>query len=128
MVSNDVSRLPYRNNVSCILFREDKYLLVQLNEWPEHWWKFPQGGIRKGESEKEAIIVPLGGIQSLEDKEIVFVKIADDKFQARQIKIGQKSGQEAEVLEGLNAGDEVTVQGTFILKSELLKESLGGEE
>lgn len=55
MVSNDVSHLPYRNNVSCVLFREDKYLLVQLNDWPEHWWKFPQGRIHKGESEKEAI-------------------------------------------------------------------------
>lgn len=55
MVSNDVSKLPYRDNVSCVLFRKDKYLLVQLNDWPEHWWKFPQGGINKGESEKEAV-------------------------------------------------------------------------
>lgn len=44
-----VANLPYRNNVSCIVFRGDKFLVVQLNDWPENWWKFPQGGIEQDE-------------------------------------------------------------------------------
>lgn len=50
----DFTNLPYRNNVSCILFKNKKFLLVQHVKWPENFWKFPQGGIGKGESEKEA--------------------------------------------------------------------------
>lgn len=50
----DISRLPYRKNVSCIVFKENKFLVVQLNDWLENWWKFPQGGIEKDETEEEA--------------------------------------------------------------------------
>lgn len=50
-----IKNLPYRKNVSCILFKGDKYLLVQLADWEENWWKFPQGGMEVGETEKDAI-------------------------------------------------------------------------
>ena len=96
----------------------------------EHLLKFGMfvtGKVEK-ESENEAVIVPLQSLQNLEGKEVVFVKNTDDKFQAREIKTGRKNDQEAEVLEGLSPGDEVTVQGAFILKSELLKDTLGEEE
>lgn len=41
--------LPYRPNVSLITFKKDKFLLVNLVDWQENWWKFPQGGIESGE-------------------------------------------------------------------------------
>lgn len=49
------THLPYRNNVSCIVFKVDKILLVQLTDWRENWWKFPQGGVEKGETEIQAV-------------------------------------------------------------------------
>lgn len=51
----NISLLPYRNNVSCIVFKGKKFLLVQLLGWPNNFWKFPQGGIEESESEEEAI-------------------------------------------------------------------------
>ena len=96
----------------------------------EHLLKFGMfvaGRVEK-ESENEAVIVPLESIQNLEDKEVVFVKIADDRFEARDVKTGQKSDSETEVLEGLSSGDEVVVKGAFTLKSELLKDTLGEED
>ncbi len=50
-----IKNLPYRKNVSCVLFKGDKYLLVQLADWKENWWKFPQGGIEKNEREEDTI-------------------------------------------------------------------------
>lgn len=41
--------LPYRPNVSLITFQKDKFLLVNLIDWQENWWKFPQGGVDAGE-------------------------------------------------------------------------------
>lgn len=46
----DINKLPYRNNICCILFKENKFLLVQNCDWPKNWWKFPQGGINDGET------------------------------------------------------------------------------
>ena len=48
-----MSKLPYRNNVSCIVFKKNKFLLVQKNNWPENFWKFPQGGMEEGETYKQ---------------------------------------------------------------------------
>ena len=42
--------LPYRNNICCITFKQNKFLLVQNCDWPKNWWKFPQGGINDGET------------------------------------------------------------------------------
>jgi 8-oxo-dGTP pyrophosphatase MutT (NUDIX family) len=39
--------LPYRDNVACIVFKGDEFLLVQLHLWEPNWWKFPQGGINE---------------------------------------------------------------------------------
>lgn len=50
-----IKNLPYRKNFSCILFKNNKYLLVQLADWEGNWWKFPQGGIEENETEKDAI-------------------------------------------------------------------------
>lgn len=47
--------LPYRDNISCIVYKKFKFLLVQLKGWPENFWKFPQGGVKEKESEMDAI-------------------------------------------------------------------------
>lgn len=48
--------LPYRNNVGLIVFRDNKFLLVQLKEWLEGFWKFPQGGSNAGEKPEETAL------------------------------------------------------------------------
>lgn len=53
--SSKIDTLPYRKNISCILFKDYEYLLVQLTDWEDNWWKFPQGGVDEGETEKEAL-------------------------------------------------------------------------
>lgn len=54
MTREKIKKLPYRNNVSCIVFRQKRFLLVQLAGWPDNWWKFPQGGMEENESEESA--------------------------------------------------------------------------
>ena len=54
MNSINISKLPYRDNISCVVFKEKNFLLVQRVGWPDNWWKFSQGGIDEGESEENA--------------------------------------------------------------------------
>ncbi len=45
----DKFKLPYRKNVSCVVFKKDKFLVVQGDDWEDDYWKFPQGGVNEGE-------------------------------------------------------------------------------
>ena len=49
-------KLPYRDNVGAIVFKGNKYLLIQMIDWPDNFWKFPQGGVHGGETKKEALV------------------------------------------------------------------------
>jgi len=42
--------LPYRKNVAIIACKKGRFLIVNKKEWPETWWKFPQGGIKDDET------------------------------------------------------------------------------
>lgn len=50
-----MKNLPYRKNVVGIVKKGDKFLLVQLNKWEDHFWKFPQGGVGDGETKIDAL-------------------------------------------------------------------------
>lgn len=63
--------LPYRNNISCVVFKNKKFLLVQLLGWSKNLWKFPQGGIEENESEEETIKRELFEELSIEKYKIV---------------------------------------------------------
>ncbi len=45
----------YRKNVALIAYRGIEFILVNLEVWPKDYWKFPQGGIIKGETEEAAV-------------------------------------------------------------------------
>ncbi len=54
-MTNKPKNLPYRSNVGAIIFKKDKYLLLQMIDWPNNFWKFPQGGVHSGEAKKQAL-------------------------------------------------------------------------
>jgi cobalt-zinc-cadmium efflux system membrane fusion protein len=71
--------------------------------------------------------VPSDALQQVNGQDVVFVKEAQDRFSVRAVRVGETSGGRTPVLEGLNAGDQVAVHGSFILKSKLLKSTLESE-
>jgi cobalt-zinc-cadmium efflux system membrane fusion protein len=51
----------------------------------------------------------------------------EETFEVRTVKVGAQTDKEAAVTEGLSEGETIVTQGSFILKSELLKSELGEE-
>ena len=51
----------------------------------------------------------------------MFVQKEAGVFEARTVRLGDKNGTFAEVLDGVQEGETVVKEGAFILKSELLK-------
>jgi len=85
------------------------------------WVELPQGEIR------ERLVVPTEAVMRHEGRAFVFVPAGVASFARRDIRTGIETKQFTEVVEGLTAGDQVVVEGVFVLKSRLLIEQDGGE-
>ena len=73
------------------------------------------------EETSDVLVIPEAAIQHDRDRVFVFVQKEPGVFEARTIKLGEKNGAFAEVLEGVEEGEAVVKEGAFTLKSELLK-------
>ncbi|MBC7839236.1 MAG: efflux RND transporter periplasmic adaptor subunit [Nitrospiraceae bacterium] len=73
------------------------------------------------EPASDILVVPEAAVQHDRDRSFVFVQQEPGIFEARTIRLGEKNGTVAEVLEGLREGEVVVKEGAFTLKSELLK-------
>lgn len=69
----------------------------------------------------DQLVVPEAALQRIGDRTIVFVDRGSGRFQARDVGIGDKIGEFRVVVSGLSAGDRVVSNGSFTLKSQLLK-------
>lgn len=72
-----------------------------------------------------AIVVPEDSVQTLEGRDVVFVRTPQG-FRAVTVRLGQRSAGRVEILSGLKAGQTVATRNAFLLKAELGKGA--GEE
>lgn len=73
----------------------------------------------------EALLVPREAIQRAEGHTLVFVKRKEGVYEPVAVELGPSEGNVIEVVKGLSAGEEVVTTGAFLLKTEILKESIG---
>ena len=73
------------------------------------------------------LTVPSDAIQQISGQDVVFVRTAPDRFTVRPVRIGTTDDGKTPVLEGLKAGEQVVVHGSFTLKSHLLRSTMEGE-
>jgi cobalt-zinc-cadmium efflux system membrane fusion protein len=85
---------------------------------------FVEASLRTDE-DRTALVVPEGAIQEVQSRPAVFVRTAPGTFVLRPVEVGEHLDSSVEITNGLAAGDQVVVAGAFLLKSELLKKSLG---
>ena len=67
-----------------------------------------------------AIVVPDEAVQTVEGRDVVFVRSAQG-FQAVPVRVGQRSAGRAEILGGLKAGQSIAARNAFLLKAEMGK-------
>lgn len=80
-----------------------------------------------GQKVPGAITVPRDAIQDIEGKSCVFLETAANRYRPQPVIAGQSVGDRIQVVSGLKSGDRVVVQGSFGLKSEVLRNAKGGE-
>ena len=72
-----------------------------------------------------AVLVPRDAVQRAQGHDLVFVRTAPGQFDPVSIEVGGRAGAEVEIVRGLSAGTEVVTTGAFMLKTEILKDSIG---
>lgn len=72
-----------------------------------------------------AVAVPNEAVQWEGCCYVVFVRLTDEIFQTRKVRLGVKDAAYTEILVGLLPGEVVATTGSHVLKSEILKSNLG---
>jgi cobalt-zinc-cadmium efflux system membrane fusion protein len=72
-----------------------------------------------------ALLLPASAIQNVESRPMIFVKLADDLFEARVVRVGARFDDRLEIVEGLKPHEPVAVAHSYPLKSALLISRLG---
>ncbi len=73
----------------------------------------------------ERLVVPEEAVLYAGERRFVFVDLGEGKLKPREVQIGIRSGDWLEVLEGVEAGDEIVRSGNFLVAAESrLKQAL----
>ena len=81
---------------------------------------------REGQEAPRVLAVSASAVQRDGDSFVAFVRVGENRYERRVLRIGRHTDTYVEVLDGLSAGESVAVSGVFILKSEAAKERMGG--
>ncbi|MBI4510847.1 MAG: efflux RND transporter periplasmic adaptor subunit [Deltaproteobacteria bacterium] len=73
----------------------------------------------------KAVVVPRKAVQRAKNTHLVFVRLAEDVFEARRVALGPGDNEFIEVSGRVKPGDPVACDGSFLLKTETLKGSIG---
>lgn len=71
------------------------------------------------------VVVPREAVQWEGCCNVVFVRTSDTTFVPRKVHLGPATGAVYEVVSGLEGGETVVTQGSFLLKTEILKGNIG---
>ena len=72
------------------------------------------------EEQKAPLVVPKSALQTGGKDQVVFVRTPEG-FEKREVVLGRSNGEAAEIVFGLDPGEEIAVANTFTLKAELGK-------
>ena len=95
---------------------------------PEGVWRpgaFVTASIATEEQAVE-LLVPTDALQTIEGETVVFVRTAEG-FEKREVVLGRRDEGGAEVVFGLDAGEQIATANSFVLKAELGKSEAGHE-
>lgn len=76
-------------------------------------------------SEEAALSVPREAVQWEGCHHVVFVPVGEAAYQTRKVELGCERGDDYEITAGLLPGERVVTTGSFLMKTEILKGSIG---
>ncbi len=75
-------------------------------------------------SSQSAVVVPESALQKDGESHLLFVKLNDEVFQTREVRVGGHGGGWVEIVAGLRAGEPVAIKGSYALAAQLNRAKL----
>lgn len=66
------------------------------------------------------LVVPLAALQTFREWDVVFIRVGDT-YEVRPVELGKRDAQRVEVLSGLEPGDQVVVEQSYLVKADIEK-------
>lgn len=85
---------------------------------------YVEASIVAGEK-RRALVIPESALQDFQSRPVVFVQTGPCSYVLRLVETGERSEGRIEIVRGLAEGEEVVTSGSFLLKSEMLKKTMG---
>lgn len=79
-----------------------------------------QAYVNLGGQAKKAFVLPLAAVIQNSGNAIVWLQTKPNTYEPRQVMTGLQSGNDIEIVSGLNPGELVVVRGTYLLNSEFV--------
>jgi len=79
----------------------------------------------RGTTATEALVVPEAAVQRAGDVHLVFVRETIDTYVARRVRVLARQGDRVRIAGAVKSGAAVVTTGSFLLKTETLKDSIG---
>jgi len=73
-------------------------------------------GARAGEAAR--LVVPTSAVIDSGNRQVVIVAKGEGRFQPRPVKLGMRSGDQVEILDGVTEGEEVVTSANFLIDAE----------
>lgn len=74
------------------------------------------------------LAVPASALQQMDADTVVFIERDATHFEKRLVRVGERGGDWAEIVSGIRKGEKLVANGSFYVKSALLREQIGGGE
>lgn len=74
------------------------------------------------------VTIPASAVQRINGRPVAFVEESVGSYAVRQLTLGRETDATVEIQAGVAEGERVVTDGSFTLKSEVLKEQLAGED
>lgn len=72
------------------------------------------------EQQPAALVVPISALQTFRDWDVVFIRVGDS-YEVRPVELGKRDALQVEILSGLEAGDAVVVEQSYLIKADIEK-------
>lgn len=69
------------------------------------------------------VAVPVDAVQTVEGRQVVFVRVSADTYEARPVAVGRRGDRMVEITSGLNPGEAYVSENAFLVKAEIGKGS-----
>ncbi len=78
--------------------------------------------------DRQVVAVPASALQDIEGRPFVFVPDGENSFLVRWVQVGASEGEWAEIIDGVTPEERLVTRGSLLLKTQLLRSTLGEDE